>query len=481
MAAAAAGGSGDVKKRALQLSLFAISSVFVFELVGGLFTNSLALITDSTHALLDAVVTAILIIAIRLASKPRDIDHTYGHGKIETIGGLIGGIALLTLAIIFIIEATTRIFVPGLQEQYPVQPGTIGFAAVAYTMGVAGFRIFVLNRAMGSAPNKMYSTSALSADLYHAFADLGSTAVVFVGLLLVSYGFARGDSVAAIILGGFLGYLSVKFAYRNALELSDVISPKLVASAQRAALETQGVLDSRDVKMRRVGGDVFVEMTISLSHDTSFERAHQTSGEVEKNVAKSLSQELGSAAVNVMVHFEPSEERTTDANIELIAEKAAYSVPGVRGVHNILVSRTVGREKVGMSLHVQVDRSASLSDAHSIANAVEESIKLRLHNIENVVVHLEPFIQDLGVKPLSDKDTYNSVMQIVEASPNIGRVGKVALYKTSEDLLKVDVECTFEQGDKSTIEQVHEQVSEIEKKIQAKFPGSIVTIHSEPE
>jgi divalent metal cation (Fe/Co/Zn/Cd) transporter len=72
-------------------------------------------------------------------------------------------------------------------------------------------------------------------------------------------------------------------------------------------------------------------------------------------------------------------------------------------------------------------------------------------------------------------------MQIVEASPNIGRVGKVALYKTSEDLLKVDVECTFEQGDKSTIEQVHEQVSEIEKKIQAKFPGSIVTIHSEPE
>src|SRR5262249_10201958 len=143
-----------------------IASVFVFELVGGLATNSLALVTDSTHALLDAVVTAILIIAIRLALKPRDTDHTYGHGKIETIGGLIGGIALIALAAVFIFEASTRILIPGKQEQFPVEPGTIGFAAVAYTMAVAGFRIFILNRALGKPESKASPTSALNADLY---------------------------------------------------------------------------------------------------------------------------------------------------------------------------------------------------------------------------------------------------------------------------------------------------------------------------
>ena len=62
-----------MKRSALRMSLVAIVSVFIFEFTAGLFTNSLALITDSTHALLDAVVTAILIIAVRLALKPKEV------------------------------------------------------------------------------------------------------------------------------------------------------------------------------------------------------------------------------------------------------------------------------------------------------------------------------------------------------------------------------------------------------------------------
>src|SRR5262249_53666907 len=152
-------------------------------------------------------------------------------------------------------------------------------------------------------------------------------------------------------------YLSIRFAYNSALELSDVISPKLVARARDAAAETRGVLESRDVKMRRVGRDVFVEMTISLSNDTSFERAHRTSAEVERNVASSLSELVESSMVNVIVHFEPS-DKAAGIPDELAAENAASGVAGVRGVHNVTVSRTVGKDTIEISLHVQVDRSA---------------------------------------------------------------------------------------------------------------------------
>jgi len=114
------------------MSLVAITSVFVFEFVAGIITNSLAVITDSTHALLDAVVTAILIIATALALKPRDVDHTYGHGKIETIGGFIGGTALFVIAIFFIYEAVARIVFGGSVSL--VNPSMIGFAALIYTL-----------------------------------------------------------------------------------------------------------------------------------------------------------------------------------------------------------------------------------------------------------------------------------------------------------------------------------------------------------
>ena len=66
-----------------------------------MFFNSLALVADSIHALLDSVVTVVLLIAARMAIKPPDAEHTYGHGKIESLGGLFGGIAILIIAIFF--------------------------------------------------------------------------------------------------------------------------------------------------------------------------------------------------------------------------------------------------------------------------------------------------------------------------------------------------------------------------------------------
>src|SRR5688572_22836918 len=304
-----------MKRTALRMSLIAIVSVFVFEFTAGLFTNSLALITDSTHALLDAVVTAILLIAVRLALKPKDVDHTYGHGKIETIGGFIGGVALFVVAIFFIYEASVRIASAGSVPL--VNPGTIGFAAVIYTLAVDGFRIAVLRRAI----KKAAGTTTLKADFYHAFADFASTTVAFVGLWLVTTGFGHGDSVAAILLGGFLAYLSSKFAYQNAMELTDVISPKLVAMVRQAANDTKGVLECDDIKMHRVGREIFVEATIALRADISFENAHEISAQVEGNIAKSLSGTgLDVRPRNVTVHFEPA--GIADLPPESIIEKA---------------------------------------------------------------------------------------------------------------------------------------------------------------
>ena len=75
------------RTKVLQISLVAIFSAFLVELVFGLISNSLGLITDSIHALLDSMVTVILLLAARLAIKPPDEEHTYGHGKIEALGG----------------------------------------------------------------------------------------------------------------------------------------------------------------------------------------------------------------------------------------------------------------------------------------------------------------------------------------------------------------------------------------------------------
>ncbi|MEW5839892.1 cation diffusion facilitator family transporter [Nitrososphaera sp.] len=460
-----------LKRNALRISLVAIASVFVFEFAAGLATGSLALLTDGTHALLDAAVTGILMIAISLAARPRDTDHTYGHGRIETVGGFIGGAALFVVAIFFIYEASARIAAAAGGQATPmtaVVPGAIGFAAAIYTLGVDVVRIAVLGRAARAT-----KATTLKADLYHALADFASTGVALAGLWLVTVGFANGDSAAAIILGVFLAYLSGRFAYQNAVELTDRIPPRLVMVVRRAATETDGVVNCTDIKMRRVGREIFVEVTISMKADISFERAHEISAQVEQNIASSLQ----TGRTNVTVHFEPI--YSPDLPLESIIERAAARVGGVKGVHNILVSRVAATGRLEISLHVQVNRSASLSEAHGIANAVEDSIKGQLKDAGNVTVHLEPLMpQVAGIEPLADEQVHDSIREIVVASDGISRVGRIATFRTGDNTLKIDVDCVF--GSQATIEQVHDLVTGIEKKIRDKYPGSIVTIHAEP-
>ncbi len=251
---------------------------------------------------------------------------------------------------------------------------------------------------------------------------------------------------------------------------------------RQAAAGTEGVLDCSDVKMRKVGRETFVEVTISMKADISFEKAHEISAQVEQNIAASLSSAGtdGSETLhNITVHFEPS--YSPDIPLESIIERAAARVSGVKGVHNIIVSRIENNGKLEISLHIQVNRSATLSEAHLIANAVEDSIKTQIKDVDNITVHLEPLMPHVaGVESVSDTEIQNSIKSIVLEQNEIQRVGRIATFRTDDDMLKIDIDCVFSSDRPKTIERVHELVTEIEKQIRAKYPGSIVTIHAEP-
>jgi divalent metal cation (Fe/Co/Zn/Cd) transporter len=164
-----------------------------------------------------------------------------------------------------------------------------------------------------------------------------------------------------------------------------------------------------------------------------------------------------------------------------VIEKAPYGVSGVRGVHNILVSKIGNTDSVGVSLHIQVNRSATLTEAHAIANTVEDSIRKRLNGVESITVHLEPLMPSVtDIQPVDDAMMQDSISEIILGTADIKRVNKIATYRAGDDVLKIDVNCVFDRAGSATIEQIHERVSDIEKQIRARYPGSIVTIHAEP-
>lgn len=446
----------NIKTNALRLSLCIILSAFVVEILIGILSNSLALVTDSIHAVLDSVVTAILLVTARWAAKPPDREHTYGHGKIETMGSFIGGIIILIIACFFIFESISR-----LQEPRPVVvPGILAVGAAVYTLCSDFARITILAKAL-----KKTEGSALRVDFYHAFMDIGSTSVALVGIVLVMMGFYQGDFVAALILGSLLAVLSLKLIYKNAMELTDAVPESMVKTVHDIVDDTEGVMKTESVQIRRSGSDIFAEVTISLKGTASFEEAHKISANVEKNIKDNI------ANSKVTVHFEPTWK---DVPIDYIINNAASSVQGVQGIHNISYT---AKDGIFISLHVLVDRNMSLEDAHKVSDEIEVQIKKSVENVNHITVHLEPYVSIPKSIPVEDLTIEEQVANITKEYPSVKKIGRVITFQL-QDIFKVDIDCSFDGN--LTIEEVHGIISEIEYKIKNQIKNAIVTIHPEP-
>jgi cation diffusion facilitator family transporter len=449
-------GKGITKVRALQLSFVAIASVVAIEGIVGLLTNSLAIISDAAHAMFDSVTTLILLVTTQWSLKPPDEEHLYGHGKVEPIGGLIGGVALIGLAAFLIYEASLRIwFNPQIEHI------SIGFWAVGYTLAVDFFRI-------GTLWGRDRGSTTMKASLYHAFSDFASTIIALIGFGLTFFRFDdRFDAAASIILASLLIILSSRLIRSSGAELSDQISKNVVSEIRKEILNTEGVSLCKDLKVRKVGEKTYVETTVCVPGTMELPEAHDVASQIESNINRLYSNS------SVTVHIEPvGSSRPVEKQIEGLAT----SIEGVKGVHNL--SSVYSGGKLYITLHALVDPQLSIDQAHSIAEKIEKNLTGQLGNVENVTVHIEPYALKVRREfAIDDSEVQRIIRQTVAAHPDIQSLKRIVTY-VSEKRRYVNIDCTF---DKSvSVEAMHDTVSHIEEEIKSRFKEAVVTIHAEP-
>jgi len=450
-------GKRITKVKAIQLSFVAIASVVVFEGIVGILTNSLAILSDAAHALFDTVTTLVLLVTTKWSLKPPDEDHLYGHGKMEAIGGLIGGIALVGLAGFLFSQAIPRILLP---EQV-VKHELIGFGAVGYTMAVDFFRI-------GTLWGRGEDSVTVKASFYHAIADFASTIIALLGFGLTFIGGDdRVDATASIVLASLLVYLTIGLIRSSGAELSDAISKNVVAEVRKEIMSTQGVVICRELKARRVGSKTYVETTICVSSSIGLIEAHNVASQIETRINKLY----GDASVTV--HIEPvGPEKPIKKHIESLATE----VEGVKSVHNL--SSVYSRGKLFITLHATVDPDMPLEKAHSIAEEIEKNLKREISDIENVTVHIEPYAPGIQRESLADDaQMRRTITQIVTAHPSIKSVQRVVTY-VSEKRHYINIDCSFDRS--VSVEAMHDTVSHVESELKNRFRETVITIHAEP-
>jgi len=216
-----------------------------------------------------------------------------------------------------------------------------------------------------------------------------------------------------------------------------------------------------------VGQTTFADVVIAVANNLSVDEAHRIASLAEARITK----EVGEAEITV--HVEPKD---LDLPLDVKVKRLISKIKGVQGLHNLTISST--ESGFFITVHVNVDAKLALIEAHRLTEIIDRVIKRNLKEIVEVSVHVESYRPELGSgMVLKNREIEVDVKSIASRLGDELNVTKVTNY-TSEGKLHIIINCSLDGT--LTVEKVHETVSLIEVTVRKRYPGSIVTVHSEP-
>ena len=266
-------------------------------------SGSVSLLASLVDSLTDSLASIVNLFAVRLALRPADDNHPFGHGKAESLSALAQSAFIGGSAVFLLLNAVERLLHP-----QPLQQTTLGIAvmlvSLLLTLALVLFQRWVLRRAQ---------SQAVSADSLHYVTDFASNIVVLVALVLAAWGWQRADAVLALLLGGWIFWSAAKIAIEAVNTLMDkALPPADVARIEAAALAVPGVLGIHDLRTRLSGARHFVQMHIDLDARLNIVEAHDIAVAVAAQV-RALFEDA-----EVMVHQDPVEANGQSAGQEAV-------------------------------------------------------------------------------------------------------------------------------------------------------------------
>jgi cation diffusion facilitator family transporter len=459
------------KKSAAANSVLAALGLTGMKLAVGLLTGSLGLLAEAAHSGLDLVAAVITFLAVHVSDRPADEAHPYGHGKVENFSALVETLLLFVTCAWIIYEAVSRIFF----RHVDITPNLWAFLAVIISIAVDISRSRMLYRAA-----RKHQSQALEADALHFSTDVWSSAVVLGGLSLVWLGLhvlpryapvlRKADAVAALGVALIVLFISYKLGKRTVDVLLDGAPDGLPERITELAAGVDGVIRTGQVRVRRSGPRVFVDLNVEVDRNLSFERTHAIAEAVEARI-----QSVAPGA-DVVVHTDPreSERETIARRVRAVADRNLIPV------HNISVHDDGGQLYV--DLHLEVDDHLLLHQAHELASRIEHELRTDIPAVKLVNTHIES--RGTGVGSGADvTEREPAMVQIVRriADEIVGRTCcHSVLIRRQGDRHSVSLHCGFDED--LPIIEAHRISTRIEEVIKREIPTvDHVLVHTEPE
>jgi len=286
---------GPVPARLMRMATYAsvtVASILVVaKLAAWSLTGSVAMLSTLVDSLLDGLASIITLIAVRHALTPADQEHRFGHGKAEALAAMAQSAFVTGSAIIVLFHAGTRLFQP--QKVVATEFGVVVIVgSIILTLALVAFQHYVVKRT---------NSLAISADTLHYKGDLLINVAVLVALAATHF----LDSIYIDPLFGAAIALYLLFgAWRILRSALDMLMDRELPESDRERIRAiayrhKDVCSLHDLRTRRSGSDVFIQLHLELDPEITLMAAHLISDQVELDIKQAF------ADAEVLIHQDP--------------------------------------------------------------------------------------------------------------------------------------------------------------------------------
>jgi cation diffusion facilitator family transporter len=423
----------------------------------GFWTGSLGILAEALHSGLDLAAALVTLWAVKLSGRPADKEHAYGHGKIENLSALFETVLLFATSAWIIKEGIERLF---FHTDVHVDANVWSFLVIVLSITVDYTRSRALMRVA-----KKYDSQALEADALHFSTDIWSSLVVLLGLFGVLaapiFGLpwlAKADAVAALGVAGVVVLVSVKLGKKAVADLLDTV-PGDMAARIADLVQVDGVHEARQVRVRRSGPELFIDLVLVVDRAESLEHSHEIASRAEAAIKREL------PTADVVVHVEPA----AGAGEDLLAAARRIATSHGAGAHNLLVYEE--GESLVLELHLEMDAQLSLAKAHGQASEIAEAIRRAHPRLIRVITHLEPAGRGSGTSSAAPQESA-SIREALLGMPEFserGIVPQIIEIRHCGSEFAVSFRCTL--PGTTSVRDAHDFTDRIERALRGRFPN----------
>ena len=270
-------------------SIIVNTVLFAIKISIGISLMSISLIADAIHTLADSATSIVIIIGFKIAKKPSDKNHPFGHGRMESISALIVSVLLFVAGLEILKSSIYNIITPTTATaSWPV---ILLITATLFIKWIMARFAFELGETINS--------SALKADAIHHKSDVFATGLVVVALIAARYGFFKVDGIMGVMVSFIIIYSAYTIA-REAIDplLGEPPSRETLKNIEAIAMQYDEVHGVHDIICHNYGNENVISLHIEVSDKDSVVHLHAVSEKIEEQISKAL----GGMAI---VHIDP--------------------------------------------------------------------------------------------------------------------------------------------------------------------------------